>query len=304
MMLHVIASGAPGCAFVAFPRFGKTRAITYSRQCLPQAFPTYPIFTFLARHEKQTQAKFFTELLTQGGYIPSRKDGDLREQLVRAWWIQAQACGASRLIFFGDEMQELSENEFGWLIDVSNDLEQRGVRMTSILFGQPLLRGRRGGFVATERGDILGRFMSRWFAFEGISSARELRDVLDCYDDPVQQEYPQGSGYCYTRFFLPQAFEHGWRLASCAGLCWELFEDQARKKLELAVSTKISVGMEWVAGAVQYALTHYADYDRPQFSISRKEWQVAIDSTGFEESLGLTYHPQWAKRLRRESNEP
>lgn len=300
LMLHIIASGAPGCAFVAFPRFGKTYAIAYCRHRLPEVFPTIPIFAFHAHGDTPPNARsFFSDLLKQSGYLPKRgaTAPELRDQLVRAWWVETLSREASRLILFGDEMQRLSANEFTGLIDVSNDLQKLGVRMTSILFGQPELASRRSTFLATHRGDILGRFMSRWCPFDGIASARELREVFACYDDPAQAQYPGESGYCYTKFFLPQAYERGWRLASCAGLCWELFTAQARSRLEPRFAKKISIGMEWVAGAVQYALTHYSDYDRPQFSISAQEWKIAIESTGFAESLGLTYHPAWAAKL-------
>jgi hypothetical protein len=67
--------------------------------------------------------------------------------------------------------------------------------------------------------------------------------------------------------------------------------------LNAPVAPKLTLGMEWVAGAMQYALTYYGDLDRPGFSLSEEQWKVAIESTGFPDSLGLTYHPDWSAQL-------
>lgn len=293
-IIPIIASGGPGCAFVAYPRFGKSRAINYCRARLPEVFPRDPIISFHAHHETLSNARnFFADLYKQSGFSLKKPNPprDIRDMVVRAWFVEAMSRRSQRLIFFGDEMQRLSANEFTWLIDISNDLESYGIRMTSILFGQPELAGLRAIFKSSGRGDILGRFMSRWFSFDGIASALELEEVLRCYDDPAHGEYPARSGKCFTQFFMPEAFKGGWRLASCAGLCWQLFVLQANKRLERPSNSKVTIGMEWVAGAVQYALTRFGDEDRPKFSIAKDQWTRAIDSTGFEESVGLTYTP-------------
>lgn len=291
-IIPIIASGGPGCAFCAYPRFGKSRAISYCCSRLPEVFPSDPIISFHAHLETLSNARnFFADLYKQSGYaltksIPPR---DIRDMVVRGWFMQCVARRSNRLIFFGDEMQRLTANEFTWLIDVSNDLEQLGIRMTSILFGQPELAGMRAVLKRTNRGDILGRFMSRWFAFDGISSALELQEVFCCYDSAEHGEYPTDSGVSFSQFFVPEGYNNGWRLASCAGLCWELFMQQANERLGRVSSAKVSVGMEWVALTVQYALTRYGDEDRAKFSIAKDQWWKAIKSSGFAESVELTY---------------
>lgn len=293
-MVPIIASGGPGCAFCAYPRFGKSRAINYCRARLPEVFPRDPIVSFHAHLEPLSNARnFFADLYKQSGhsYKKAAPPRDIRELLVRAWFIECLSRGSKRLIFFGDEMQRLTANEFTWLIDVSNDLEALGIRMTSILFGQPELAATRASLKRNNRGDVLGRFMSRWFAFDGITSALELQEVFKCYDDSLHGEYPVDSGLSFSEFFVPEGFKSGWRLASCAGLCWELFVAHANKRLDRASTAGISLGMEWLAGAVQYAFTRFGDDDRPKFSIAKDQWNRAIESTGFEESVGLTYTP-------------
>jgi len=167
------------------------------------------------------------------------------------------------------------------------------VRVVAILFGQPELASLRSVLRESHRGDILGRFMSRFYAFDGISSATELSEVMRCYDDPAEFEYPLKSECSFSRFFFPQAYSQGWRLASSAQDLWECFREEARTRLSTSSQVqKLSVGMEWVAGALQYVLTTYVDFDRVHFVFSREHWRDAVRSCGFADSLGLTYEPQ------------
>lgn len=293
-MIHIIGSGGRGGAFTAFPGFGKTRAITYCCERLPEVFPNMPIVSFHAHNEShQTSSKFFEWLYERTVFEikAARTPRKIRDMLVRAWFLEAASRRSRKLICFGDEMQRWTANEFTWLIDISNDLESMGIRMTSILFAQQQFAHNRSIFLRDGRGDILGRFMSRWFTFGGIESALELKEVFHCYDDAEHGEYPPGSNCSYTRFFMPQAFEAGWRLASCAGNCWEIFLTQANKRLKRASTSKVSIGMLWVAEAVQFVLMHYGDQDRTQFSIAKDQWVTAIESTGFANTVGFTYKP-------------
>jgi hypothetical protein len=293
-IIHIIGSGGSGCAFTAFPRFGKTRTITYCCARLPEVFPNIPIFSFPAHDDShQTSNKFFEWLYetTVFDIKSTRTPRKIRNMLVRAWFLEAATRRSRKLICFGDEMQRWTANEFTWLIDISNDLEALGVRMTSVLFAQQQLAHNRAIFLRDGRSDIVGRFMSRWFEFGGIESALELQEVLGCYDDAEHGEYPAGSNLSYSRFFMPKAFDAGWRLADCAGLCWEIFLAQANQRLKRAATAKISVGMRWIAEAVQFALTHYCDLDRTKFSIARDQWITAIESTGFADTVGVTYKP-------------
>lgn len=296
---RAIATGAPSCTFAAFPRFGKTYAAEYCQERLPETFPTLPTVYFVA-HEAQRPHKqrFYADLLKQTGIGDGkvRRDRDMRDLLVHLWWTLAQDKGSSRLAFLGDEMQRLSTDELSWLIDVTNDLQRLEVRVISILFGQPDLAARRAVLRETHRGDILGRFMSRVLAFQGISSAYELRQVMSCYDDAAigATDFPLGSGCSYTKFFVPLAYGNGWRLSNCAEGCWEQFCEHATIRLSSVKKVqRLSIGMEWISGAIAEVLTRCSEHDRATLRISAEEWREAIDSSGFPESLGLTYDPDW-----------
>lgn len=188
LMCQTITSGAPGSAFVAFPRFGKTWAARYCQQMLDKTFPNLPVIRFHAHHERRSQQRFYTDLLQQSGFGDGRlrPRTEARDQLVRAWWVHTQSRSAKILVLIGDEMQCLTRDDFSSLIDITNDLQVLEVSTIMLSFGQPELAALRAVFRETHRGDIIGRFMSRVFAFDGLSCVAELRDVMSYYDDPEQ----------------------------------------------------------------------------------------------------------------------
>jgi hypothetical protein len=208
--------------------------------------------------------------------------------------VLTQSRNAQTLAIVGDEMQCVSPDAYSYLIDVTNDLNEMGLRTITLSFGQPELNALRSVLKETHRGDILGRFLSRVFAFEGIGSEAELREVMLFYDDPAEFEYPQASGICFSEFFLPKAYASGWRLASCAASCWEGFRQHAVTRLSSpATVQKLSVGMQWITGALQFSLVNCTDLDAPDLKITSEDWDLAVQSSGFAESLGLTYDPDW-----------
>lgn len=292
-----IASGAPSCSFIAYPRFGKTYASEYIAARLPEAFPGTPIIRYCAYHHVHpSETSFYYDLLEQtcAERLPMRTTAHC-SVLARAWWARAQECHSDRVIFLGDEMQCVTPNGYSWLIDVTNALHALNVRTVAVLFAQPELVNLRSALLHLHRGDILGRFLSRIRHFDGVRSAHELRQVLAAYDDQAEFEHPSGSGWCFTRFFVPLAFDHGWRLSTLAGQLWEQFKKLSAQRLKSTeVVQKLSVGMEWIAGSVQQLLLALSDRDQQSLAINSSLLSSAIRSSGFIDSIGLTYNPEWA----------
>ena len=295
IVAKVVATGASGCSFAAYPRFGKSCATDYLKEKLIEAFPGLLVVQFNAHDDaRNTPNQFFADLLEQSrfaGGIPERR-AHMRERTVRAWWVTATSNQSDTIVLLGDEMQHLRPNEFTWIIDLMNDLHKMDVRVIGVFFGQPELAHLRTLLKQTHRGDILGRFMSRFYSFHGIAGAAELSEVMMCYDDPSQGAYPANSGCCFTRFFLPNAYDHGWRLASCASDLWECFREGAVPRLSAPNQVeKLMVGMEWVAGAIQEMFARFTDFDAPHFRLSLEHWRDAVNNCTFLDQLGLTYEP-------------
>jgi hypothetical protein len=291
-MSDVISAGGPGCSFEACSRTGKSWAAKYAINRLPDIFPDIPFISYHA-HSGVTAhpGPFYADIYKKSGYaLTSAKiPWNIRDLLAHAWFVEAASRRSSTIVFIGDEMQNWYAKQLTFFVDLSNDLEEMGVRLISIFFGQTQLSHIRATLRSVGRGDILGRFMTQYYVFEGIASARELQEVFACYDDVDHGEFPVGSGICYTQFFLPEAYRHGWRLASCAGLVWQLFSAHVHPHLGPAHAQTFSIGMQWIAQSVRYMFMHFADDDRAGFSVAKDQWNEAIVASGFLKSLGLTY---------------
>ncbi len=80
--------------------------------------------------------------------------------------------------------------------------------------------------------------------FYGI---RNVDDVATCLNGYDQTAYPEASGWSFTRFYLPLAFDAGYRLLDDAGEFWRAFE-AARHKASLP--GRLEIPMESFARAV------------------------------------------------------
>jgi hypothetical protein len=60
-------------------------------------------------------------------------------------------------------------------------------------------------------------------AFYGIRNAEDVATCLNGYD---QSAYPEGSRWSFTRFYIPQAFDAGYRLVNDAGALWQTCDQE------------------------------------------------------------------------------
>jgi hypothetical protein len=113
------------------------------------------------------------------------------------------------VIAFADEAQRLDIIEYEWLRDVHDELERAGIRMITLLVGQPQLLNQKNAFRASKQTQIVSRFMIDEMRFRGIQSVDDLATCLAGYDAAC---YPEASDWTYTRFFFPNAYDDGLRM--------------------------------------------------------------------------------------------
>lgn len=285
-----IATGLPGMAWVAYPRFGKTNAAKYVYAHLGTTLENTPIVLHLAKtHVKPDEGRFYKELLLASGLaVPPGKDITERfTRLWKGWWAWVASQKAKRIVLVIDEANKLFLMEYSWLIDVANELAEKGVSLCIVLFAQPELVGQRSAMLMSGRMDIVGRFMVKIYNFEGIRSAAELAEVMQALDDPVISEYPTGSACSCTKFFAPRAFAAGWRLEHHAYELWAAFEECAANVGDHALAAGISVGMAWVRISFVYIMQRVWDADELGLSVLPEVWREAAERSGFRESLGV-----------------
>lgn len=102
------------------------------------------------------------------------------------------------------------DNEYEWLRDVHDHLDRLQIRLLTFLVGQQDLYAIKINLQHAGKTQIVARLMVDELAFVGI---RNARDVATCLAGYGQTSFPRGTEWTFTRFYLPQAAEAGYRRA-------------------------------------------------------------------------------------------
>jgi hypothetical protein len=210
-----------GAVFYASPRTGKTRCAMAAKSYLEQEFPKIHVTLLSARRSlRPTDAHMFRSILDAEQHVLSRRySADmLFDNLVGDLEIKTKERAGRQYVLLIDELQVLNDTDLQQLVSLHNALELKKIKMTTISFAQPEILHRRSALMASNDRQIIARFLSEPLHFNGCSSCADLRELLLSFD--LNSEFPEGSGWSYTRFFLPMAFEHGFRLATFAAQIW------------------------------------------------------------------------------------
>lgn len=240
----------PGGMIYGPQRLGKTEAIRYIIPFLSDALGSeIPIYLMSCSGERvPRQSTFYEDLLraadhaSYGGTIQQK-----RQRVVEGFLCDAEECNGNRVLLFIDDAQWLHEYSYRWLMDIHNQLKLRDVHLVTVLVGQPELLEQRNAYRASRQLQVVARFMARAHMFRGLESAADIETVFRQLDDRAQ--FPQDSGWTYTRFFVPLAFEAGWRLTKNAALVWQALEEaypwdrsiSRRKTLPMAAFSQLCV---------------------------------------------------------------
>lgn len=168
-----------------------------------------------------------------------------------------------------DEFQRLRVFDLHQLADLLNMLASRGIVMTMISFAMPGVSELRDN-VAKEKDSakLISRFMSDFIEFPGCKNVKDLRLILDAFDEA--SEYPKYSGVPYTRGLLPLAYAYNFRLATYSKPLWESMNSVAygayRKNLPL----------EHVFMTLRYLLRYCLRNDRPSLKLEKSDFDRAV----------------------------
>lgn len=271
----------PGCAFSAKYRSGKSTALLMIKDDLPSVMPSVAYGLISAKdHDSATERVFWGDLLIAHGLVT---DGTAQERQNRLRAAIISACiqaGGRHFCLLIDEGQNWNAREYTFLRDLANQLrEQDGYVLTTIVFGDPRLDEISSTF-REKRKDLWARFLMSPQPFFGIRNVGDLEYFLREHDNAQRCEYPAGSGISYTEFFLPTAYESGWRLSNQAVCVWDAFERAATK-----VNQRFTdIGMQWVGETVIDFLTTQIPNDVAGFS-GETCWDEAIANSQFIDSL-------------------
>lgn len=272
----------PGGIVYAFTRFGKTYAIRYIRGMLRQDFPGIVTFRFgCQKHKQPSESNFFSMLLKAARHskYDTGTTKQLRNRLIQFFVDQLVTSPYNLLVVFADEAQKLEKEDYEWLREIHDELEEMGYRMITFLVGQPQLKNQKDALKRARETQIVGRFMIDEFSFRGVTCAGDAASCLQGYDGV---EYPSGSGWTFTRYFLPQAWAAGFRLQNCAGMLWAEFE---AVRAEGEFPDKVEVPMTYFARSIEIFLTTVGpSLDAPEFRITQEIVKNIVEESRFAQS--------------------
>ncbi|MFP3390347.1 AAA family ATPase [Brevibacillus sp. SIMBA_040] len=274
---------ATGGIIYGRPRFGKTRAIKYLMNVFPIKFGVnVPVYNIKCKQYKRVnEGTFFEDLLNDIGHgFPfSNKTSVKRDRLQKYLIEKADASGLKRVVFFMDDAQRLVDIQYDWLMDIYNELDDHGITMSVFLVGQPELEAQRSSFISAHKYQIVGRFMVRQEEFKGLTNIEEIRSCLTGYDEDC--EYPENSGWSFTRYFFPEAYEDGEKLENCAGDLIVAF-DLVRK--EAGIFNSFELPMKYLTTSIEYCLKKFGANGLNEYWPTQSHWKEAIEKSGYKES--------------------
>lgn len=281
---QVIVHHDPGTCFTAGFRMGKTRGLACVRAELAQTFPDIPTAVLIAKgHDDPREGEFYSDILEdyRNGAARTGKAGDRKNRILALWEAGARAKGNDRYLLFVDEAQNWKEPQLTWLRDLTNVMAERNVEIQTLMFAHRALLTTRTALQSKRRTDLIGRFLLSPREFRGLRDLSELEATLGMFDDPSRHCYPEESGIALAQFFLPKAFQHGWRLRLEARSLWSAMVEVAGRTGQ----TPGNVGMQWVMSAIRNFLFANIANDSTVFVGTLDAWIYAVEAGGYENSL-------------------
>lgn len=278
-----IINRSPGGIIYGRPRLGKTRAIKFLNAFLKDEFGSnLPVFHMCCnQYRAPNESAFFGDLLKDLGhsqYLTGKADMK-RDRLIKFLLERAEASAQHRIILFIDDSQRLFELNYAWLMDIYNQLDRCNISMTVILVGQEELIHQRSAFIQAGKMQIVGRFMIHEYKFSGVKSIDDLRTCLEGYD--LASEYPENSGWSFTKYYFPEAFTSGKVLSSCAE---ELFDQFIKLRSEAKIMKSIEIPMQYITLTIDHCLRVFGANGSNLEWPNAAQWRAGIINSGYIEA--------------------
>ncbi len=186
--------------------------------------------------------------------------------------------GQPTIVLWVDEAHLLSTSADDTLRRLKDELENVEIRLVIILVGQPSvsrLNEKRVSFSDDITRIVPSQHVDE-FALRGLRSVSDIEHSLDAFDTIC---FPRGSGWSYTRFFLPDAFKDGLRLKKHASALWRVFLEEDRGNDGRAGGTEVPIVC--YLRAVEYALINGPGRDLADFRADEEFWREAVLQSGW-----------------------
>ncbi|ARL05057.1 AAA family ATPase [Burkholderia pseudomallei] len=271
----------PGALVYGPSRIGKTRAIEYVRLLLARNFPRISTFHAQCEHKpNHAEGPFFANLLEAVGYPEPQTGSNTAKRLRLTHKLREAAAraGSGTILMFCDEAQRYNVNEYEWLRDVHDALDRQQIKLFTFLVGQEELLATKTSLQVAGKTQIVARLMVEALPFYGIRNADDVATCLLGFDET---SYPDGSAWTFTRFYIPEAFDGGYRLVNDAQVLWHEFEAAHHKA---SLPAQMEIPMESFVRAVEIVLKESETRDKAQYSPDPALWAYAVQQCGYVQS--------------------
>ena len=250
-ILYWYTCSIPGGVLWSYPRAGKSTAIEYIKINKAKIFNIdVPIFSYIAdtKDYKKSPNNFYKSLLNKFNWAEEIdtshiKGGvtDNENRLVKLFTSRAIDTPEKKLIFIIDEAQYLGINELELLKSLTNKVRANGVKVISVLLGEPELNDKRKWLKQSRKTHLISRFFAQEERVPGLRSRKDIENLLRGYD--LFDVKHKGKKCSTSNYFAPKAYREGFRLQNYSKEVWELFTRTSEKYkqpyLDLEISTEI-----------------------------------------------------------------
>lgn len=279
MLIHVhdvsrdrVWSRRTGVVFYGETRAGKTTCACSIRDFLREEFEDVYISMASARRSLRPKEGFMARLILEGSghVLASRSDPEaVLRNVIMDVATNVSNRGGDQYVLILDEVNLLNEDDLTLLLEIHNILAMKGIKMTTISFGQPEILNVISSLNNSAQMQIVARFFRKPIPFLSCNSEETLAAVLRSLDEDT--EWPEGSGWTYTYFFFPEAFTHGFRISNYAPAIWTAL-------VNASPGRSSSFTMDTIALTVNGLYLGNRKADRPDLELSDNEIINALAS--------------------------
>lgn len=259
-------------------RMGKTKAISSAITSLGEQLPNTATLSCIGqRNLHQSKESFCRYFLDCWGYSVDALPRRVRAEPILLNYLitQCEEAGGRHCILFIDEAQLFSVLHYRYLLEIWNGMRDRGYILSTVLVGQPELKQLKELTSELDHGAVVSRFFVKGHSIGGIKSEDMLTTFLANYDD--QLYFPVGSSWSYSRYFLSEAFEHGWRLQHEGPVFWQALCSETDAQPKLIKSTGFRLA--WIVDAIHAFLLDSMKDDSPKFHGTVDMWQELLSAS-------------------------
>lgn len=264
-------------------RQGKSKALDYTVNLLRIELPFMAFLRCEAKRlASQTKPQFCADLLRQFEYPAALLKKARSDEILENYFLMACArAGGKHCMLFVDEAQLWSVTHYRYLMEIWNGVRKKDCILSTVLVGQESLLALRTLTSELDHGAVVARFFVKMHKFSGLRDRSALSTLLKSYDEKLF--YPEESNWSYSRYFLQQAFDNGWRLANEAEVFWAALKEVAGQKVGAVKRTGFRTA--WVIDAIHSFLLDSMKDDGVNFRGSQMRWAECLLSGTAEDLI-------------------